>query len=299
MASAVRIIPKLDIKGPNLVKGIQYEGNRVLGLASDFAEQYYAEGADELIYQDVVASLYLRNGLTEIVQRTAQNIFIPLTVAGGIRSVEDVRKLLRAGADKVAINTAAVERPQLITEAAQVFGSQCIVSSLEVFRVGDRYQIWVDYGRCVTEHSAEEWAREVVDRGAGEILLTSINSDGMGRGYDLKLVERIAKAVAVPIVACGGAGKKEDLQAVINAGADAVAASSLFHYNYLKHFDAPTMTFHEKRLRFGEHIDSGNIEYLAEGYGGERAKTVIPSSIPDAKRFLKSAGVSIRGGSLT
>lgn len=292
--STIRIIPKLDIKGPNLVKGLQFEGNRVLGSAWGFAEAYYADGADELIFQDVVASLYLRNGLKEIVSKTAGNIFIPLTVAGGIRSVDDIREMLRAGADKVAINTAAVERPELISEAAKVFGSQCIVSSLEVFKAGDKYQVWVDYGRQVTERNAIDWAREVVDRGAGEILLTSINNDGMGRGYDLKLTELIARSVSVPVIACGGAGSKEDLKAVVDAGADAVSASSLFHYQYMKPIDAPTMTFHEKRLRMGEAIDSGNIEFLTGGYGGGRAIMVTPTSIRQAKSFLHESGIEVR-----
>jgi cyclase len=148
----------------------------------------------------------------------------------------------------------------------------------------------------VTQKTAVEWAREVVDRGAGEILLTSINRDGMGKGYDLKLVELIAKSVSVPVVACGGAGSKTDLKAVIDAGADAVSASSIFHYNYMKPVQAPTMTFHEKRLRLGDHIDSGNVEFLSRGYGGERAIMVTPTSIPEAKTFLKESGVPIRLG---
>jgi cyclase len=296
MAATIRLIPKLDIKGPNLVKGLQFEGNRVLGTAWDFAETYYQEGADELIFQDVVASLYLRNSLSEIVKKTANNIFVPLTVAGGIRSVEDMRELLRAGADKVAINTAAVENPALISDGAKVFGSQCIVASLEVFYTGGKYQVWVDYGRQVTDRDAIEWAKEVVDRGAGEILLTSINRDGMGRGYDLKLTETIARAVPVPVIACGGAGSREDLLKVVQAGADAVAASSIFHYHYLKPVDSPTMMFSERRLRMGQHIDSGNIEFLTAGYGNDREPMVNPTSIPEAKRFLRDSGVSMRLG---
>lgn len=266
----------------------------MLGSAWGFAEAYYADGADELIFQDVVASLYLRNGLKEIVSRTASNIFIPLTVAGGIRSVDDVREFLRAGADKVAINTAAVESPSLISDAAKVFGSQCIVSSLEVFRTGNNYRIWVDYGRQVTNRDAVEWAREVVDRGAGEILLTSINRDGMGKGYDLELIEKIAKVVSVPVIASGGAGGKEDLKRAVDAGADAVCASSIFHYHYMQPVQAPTMTFHERRLRMGEHIDSGNIEFLSSGYGGERAMMVQPTSIREAKNDLRERGLSVR-----
>jgi len=294
MTATVRLIPKLDIKGPNLIKGLQFEGNRVLGTAWDFAEAYYNDGADELIFQDVVASLYQRNSLVDIVRKTASNIFIPLTVAGGIRSVEDMRELLRAGADKIAINTAAVENPAIISEGAKVFGSQCIVASLEVFNTGGRYQIWVDYGRQVTARDALEWAREVVDRGAGEILLTSINQDGMGSGFDLRLVERIASLVSVPVIACGGAGNSNDLLKVIQAGADAVSASSMLHYKYMKPIKTTTMLYAEKRLRMGEQIDSGNSEFLAEGYGNDRAITVTPTSIPKAKEFLRTSGVSVR-----
>ena len=265
MSREIRVIPRLDIKGPNLIKGIQFDGHRVLGTAEQFAELYYKEGADELIYQDAVASLYRRNSLVDIVKRTAEKIFIPLTVAGGIRSVEDVRVILRAGADKVAINTAATENPNLLKEAAKEFGSQCIVSSIEAFKSNKtgKYQVWVDYGREVTTLDAIDWAKQVVDLGVGEILLTSINNEGMGTGFDLELTKEIASKVHVPVIACGGAGKAEDFCSVVNEGmADAVAAASVFHYNYATPIDKPFMSFEEARLRMGDHIDSGNIDFL-------------------------------------
>jgi len=286
----------LDIKGPNLVKGIQLEGNRVLGVAEQFSDIYYAEGADELIYQDVVASLYMRNSLLDVVQRTAKQIFIPLTVAGGIRSIDDIRALLRAGADKVAINTAAVENPKLLSEAAKVFGSQCIVASIEAYGHNGKYQVWVDYGRQVVDMDAIEWAKRVVDLGVGEILLTSIDREGTGRGYDLNLIEKVAAHVSVPVIACGGAGREEDfIKAVKQGAADAVSAASVFHYNYMKPVSAHTMTFNDARLRMGEPIDSGNIEFLKDGYGGFKDIMTDRLSIPAVKQAMRNAGIAVRG----
>ena len=293
----MRVIPRLDIKGPNLIKGIQFDGHRVLGTAEEFAETYYREGADELIYQDAVASLYRRNSLLDIVQKTAAKIFIPLTVAGGIRSIDDIRSLLRAGADKIAINTAATENPKLLYEAARIFGSQCIVSSIEAFRKDDgRYQVWVDYGREVTKLDAIEWAKQVEDLGVGEILLTAIRNEGMGKGFDLELTERISSMVSIPVIACGGAGTVDDFVSVVEDGkADAVAAASVFHYNYARpKQERKTMQFNEQRLRMGEHVDAGNIDFLNFGYGGERAITVTPAPISCAKTRMRDSGVSVR-----
>lgn len=293
---SIRVIPRLDIKGPNLIKGIQFDGYRVLGTADQFAELYYKEGADELIYQDVVASLYRRNSLVDIIRSTAEKVFIPLTVAGGIRSVEDIRKILRAGADKVAINTAAVENPKLISKGARVFGSQCIVSSIEAYKKDNgKYQVWVDYGREVTDLDAIEWARQVEDLGAGEILLTSINREGMGNGYDIELVAKVASLVSIPVIACGGAGNKGDFTNVVKEGrADAVAAASVFHYHHTIPVDKPFMSFSEARLRMGDHIDSGNIDFLNHGYGGQRAIMVEAASIKDVKSDMSEKGINVR-----
>lgn len=297
MAAVTRVISRLDIKGPNLIKGIQFDGHRVLGTAEEFAQIYYKEGADELIYQDAVASLYQRNSLLEIVRKTAEQVFIPITVAGGIRSVEDIRELLRAGADKVAINTAATQNPKLLSDAAKVFGSQCIVSSIEAFRKDNgKYQVWVDYGREVTSLDAIEWARQVEDAGVGEILLTSINNEGMGSGYDLALIEAVNSVVSVPVIACGGAGRVSDFpEAVLQSGADAVCAASVFHYYYSQAKAGRfTMQFDKKELRMGDAVDAGNIDFLNEGYGGQQAVMVEPCALSDVKQVLSQHGVSVR-----
>lgn len=297
-ANAVRIIPRLDIKGPNLIKGIQFDGHRVLGTPEVFAEIYYREGADELIFYDTVASLYQRNTLLQYIKKTAEKIFIPLTVAGGIRSIQHIREILRAGADKVAINTAAIGNPELLREAAKVFGSQCIVAGIEFHRAGSgKYEAWVDYGRQPTGMDAFDWARRVVDLGVGEILLTSIDCEGMGKGYDLEFTSKVALAVPVPVIACGGAGSKEHVLAAIQEGhADAVSAASLFHYYYAVSpgDDRPWMSFNEPRLRMGENIDSGNIDFLKYGYGEFKEIMVQPTSVPDLKQLLKNHHIRVR-----
>jgi imidazole glycerol-phosphate synthase subunit HisF len=230
--AGVRVIPRLDIKGANLVKGINLEGLRVLGKPEDFARRYSDQGADELIYVDIVASLYQRNNLAEIVERTAADIFVPLTVAGGIRTTEDIARLLRAGADKVAINTAAVARPEFLREASRMFGSQCVVLSIEAKRQGPGvWEAYTDNGRERTSRDAVAWAREGVDLGAGEVLITSVDQEGTGRGYDIELVRLIATQVAVPVIACGGAGSPADVVEVVRNGkADAVSMARILHY---------------------------------------------------------------------
>lgn len=233
----VRLIARLDIKGANLVKGIQLEGLRVLGDPQQFAESYYASGVDELIYMDIVASLYGRNSLSEFVERTARDIFVPITVGGGIRSVEDARTLLRSGADKVAINSAAIRRPQLLTEISEEFGSQCCVASIEAKRVpgtDDKWEALMEQGRERTQRDVIEWTQEAIERGAGEVLLTSIDQDGTRRGFDIALIRRIASSASVPVIASGGMGTVQHLiQAVTEAGADAVAMASVLHYQKL------------------------------------------------------------------
>ncbi len=228
---ACRVIARLDIKGPNLVKGIHLEGLRVIGDPAEHAVRYYHEGADELVYIDIVASLYERNNLTEVVARTAQEIFVPLTVGGGVRKLDDVHQLLRAGADKVAINTAAVRRPELIAEAARSFGSQCIVASIEAKRKkGGGWEAYTDNGREKTGLDAVEWAKRLVDLGAGEVLITSVDNEGTKRGFDLELTRALGPALGVPVIACGGAGSIDHLAQAFGAGADAVAIASLLHY---------------------------------------------------------------------
>lgn len=228
----VRIIPRLDIKGPNLVKGVHLEGLRVMGDPAEFAKRYYEEGADELVYMDIVASLYGRNGLLDIVERTAQEIFVPLTVGGGVRNLEDIHKLLRAGADKVAINTAATKNPAFLTEAARSFGSQCIVLSIEAKRrEPGHWEALTDNGREKTGLDAVAWAGRAAALGAGEILLTSVDQEGTAKGYDLELVAAVSSSVSVPVIACGGAGSLDDLtRAATQSKADALCLAHLLHY---------------------------------------------------------------------
>ena len=227
----VRLIARLDIKGPNLIKGVHLEGLRVIGDPQEFARHYYEQGADELIYIDIVASLYGRSKLTEIVRRAANDVFVPMTVGGGVRSLDDVRDLLRAGADKVAINTAAVRRPELVTEVSRRFGSQCMVLSIEAKQQAPgRWEVFTDCGRERSGVDAVEWAQRGVELGAGEILLTSIDREGTRKGFDLALTRAVAGAVSVPVIASGGLGEARHLVDVVEAGADAVAVADALHY---------------------------------------------------------------------
>lgn len=230
--SRVRLIARLDIKGPNLIKGIHLEGLRVIGDPRIFARQYYEQGADEIIYMDVVASLYGRNSLHDIVRRTAHDVFVPLTVGGGIRTIEDVRELLRAGADKIAINTAAIKRPQLIREISRVFGSQCLVLSVEAKRTGiNAWEAYTDNGREKTGLSVLDWIRKGVEMGAGEIMITSVDQEGTSKGFDTQLVRAVSDTVSVPVIASGGMGSIGHLVSVAKDGhADAVAIATILHY---------------------------------------------------------------------
>jgi cyclase len=230
--SNVRLIARLDIKGSNLIKGIHLEGLRVIGSPAEHALRYYQQGADELIYMDCVASLYGRNNLEEIVTSTANNIFVPITVGGGIRSVDDVTRMLRAGADKVAVNTAAVANPKLISDIARRFGSQCMVLSIEAKQLSqDRWEVFTDNGRERTGLDVIDWVKHGVGLGAGEVLLTSVDREGTRKGFDLALVRAVATEVSVPVIASGGMGSPEDLVDVVAFGkADAVAMADILHY---------------------------------------------------------------------
>ena len=227
-----RLIARLDIKGPNLIKGIHLEGLRVIGQPNEYAKRYYEQGADELIYIDCVASLYGRNSLGDIVQSAAQDVFIPMTVGGGIRSIDDVVHILRCGADKVAINTAAVANPSLITDIARRFGSQCMVLSIEAKRVGpERWEAYTDNGREDTGLDVIEWVKYGVALGAGEVLLTSVDQEGTRKGFDVALVRAVTGEVSVPIIASGGMGTPDHMVEVVETGgADAVAMADMLHY---------------------------------------------------------------------
>ncbi len=232
----IRLIARLDIKGTNLIKSVQLEGLRVMGAPNDFAKDYYLQGADELIFMDSVASLYGRNHLEVILREAVRDIFVPITVGGGIRSVDDAMKILRAGADKVAVNTAAVRNPKLIGDIAHHFGRQCMVLSIEAKSVGqDRWEVYTDNGRERTGIDVIAWVKQAVDAGAGEILLTSIDREGTRKGFDVSLVKAVSSIVSVPVIASGGMGVPEDLLAVVNeGGADAVAVADILHYKRAK-----------------------------------------------------------------
>ena len=228
----IRLIARLDIKGPNLIKGIHLEGLRVIGSPGEHALRYYLQGVDELIYMDCVASLYGRNHLGEIVSAAAKDIFVPMTVGGGIRTVDDATQILRAGADKVSVNTAAVANPQLITEIARRFGRQCMVLSIEAKQVGpDHWEVYTDNGRERTGLDVIEWVKRGVEMGAGEVMLTSVDREGTRKGFDVALVKAVTALISVPVIASGGMGKPEDvLEVVREGGADAVAMADILHY---------------------------------------------------------------------
>lgn len=279
---SIRLIPKLDIKGPNLVKGIHLEGLRVLGKPEDFAKYYYETGADELIYMDVVASLYNRNSLHDIIEKTSHGIFIPLTVGGGLRTIEDIRDVLRVGADKVSLNTAAIKNPEIIREASRKFGSSTILISIEAVRQADgKYLAYTDNGREYTGVEVMSWARRVEELGAGEIMITSIDMEGTGLGYDVELTKMISEAVSIPVIANGGAGNSRHIENVISDGkADAVAIASVLHYEFIRKI----------RVEIDEGSE-GNIEFLKSG---KIFSKIEPENIPQIKAYLQDFGITCR-----
>lgn len=283
----IRLIARLDIKGPNLVKGVHLEGLRVLGKPGRFASHYYEAGVDELIFQDVVASLYERNSLKEIIRETASQTFVPLCVGGGLRSLDDIRDVLRAGADKVAINTGVVRDPEFIRRASRRFGSSTIVVAVEAIRQPEgRWEAFTDNGRERTGLDAVAWAQRAADLGAGEILLMSVDQEGTGRGFDVDLVRAVSQRVGIPVIALGGAGRVEHLPEAVRAGADAVACASLFHYAVLPSLD-----------HSDDEFDPGiNLTAMR---GARTFGAVVPASVPEAREALAAAGVRVRTGVAT
>ena len=230
----IRLIARLDVKAPNLVKGIQLEGLRKLGNPNEHALGYYQQGIDEIYYEDIVASLYERNSLFDIVEKTTQDVFVPVTVGGGLRNIDDVTSVLRMGADKVAINTAAIKNPQIITDIAQRFGSQCMVLSIQAKSQQASWEAYYDNGREHSGLDAIEWARKGEKLGAGEIILTSVDREGTGTGFDTELLAAVTSTVDIPVIASGGMGNLGHLKDVVStASVDAVAMAHVLHYKVL------------------------------------------------------------------
>jgi cyclase len=231
---AKRIIPCLDVKDGITVKGIKFVDLQDVGEPPQMAAEYERQGADEIVFLDISASAEGRKTLMDVVERTAERLFVPLTVGGGIRSKEDMRTALNAGADKVSVNTVAVQRPEVISECAQDFGSQCVVVAIDAKREGTSWKVYTHGGRRRTEVDAVEWAGRVQDLGAGEILLTSMDADGTKDGYDIPLTSRVAEAVDIPVIASGGCGNASHIYEVLSqTKAEAALAASIFHYNEL------------------------------------------------------------------
>ena len=231
---AKRIIPCLDVKNGRVVKGVSFVGLRDAGDPVECAAAYDKQGADELVLLDIMASHEERSTMLDIVSRVADTVFIPFTVGGGITSTEDFKELLRAGADKISVNSAAVRNPDLINDAAYKFGSQCVVCAIDAKKNGSSWEVYLNGGRIPTGIDAIQWAKEAYKRGAGEILLTSMDQDGQKTGYDIELTRAVSENVGIPVIASGGAGKAEHFLDVLTQGkADAVLAASLFHFNEL------------------------------------------------------------------
>jgi len=229
--TAKRVIARLDIKGNRLIKGVHLEGWRFLGDPNEFCYHYYMEGIDEIIYVDAVASLYNRGSIKEIIRKTTYNVFVPITVGGGIRTLDDATEILRSGADKVAVNSAAIKRPELISEIANRFGKQCMVLSIQAKLRDGKWVAAFDSAREYTNMDVVEWAQRATELGAGEILLTSVDQEGTQKGFETALIKKVTEAVTIPVIACGGFGKTSDFTAAVHAGADAVAVAHALHYN--------------------------------------------------------------------
>ncbi len=287
---AVRIIPRIDVKNENLVKGIQMEGIRILGKPEWFARIYYEAGADEIIFYDVVASLYGRNSMSAIIENTANSVFIPITVTGGIRTIDDIRNILKVGADKVAINTAAVENPAFLKEAVMEFGSQCIIASIEASETSkDFYEVLTNCGRERTGKNAIDWISEVQDLGVGEILLTSVEREGTGKGFDKKLIKKAMEMINIPVLVAGGAGSKEDVAEIIDISSpDGVVIASIFHYDIIQN----SRNYAEISNSFGPDI---NIDFILNKelntFYKNNLKTV---SLMELKKYLSDCNISCR-----
>jgi len=269
----LRIIPKLDIKNNNLVKGVNLEGLRVLGDPRAFAESYYTDDADEIIYHDVVASLYQRNNLSDLIKRTSENIFLPMLVGGGITAVEQIEQILHSGADRIFLNTAALNNAKIINNIVKKYGSSTLVVSIEVVKSEDKYFCRKDFGREEADKELFDWISEVEHRGAGEIIITSIDSDGTGLGFDLNLAEKISKKTNLPFILNGGISTIDQIDQLLNASKPSgLAIGSALHYSYIdKNF------INQNRLDGNINFLNKNINY--KNFGKLKIKTI--------KKYLK------------
>ena len=274
----IRIIPFLDIKNGLLIKGINLEGLRVLGKASNFSNHYYKSGADEICYIDNVATLYGTNNLSKFISETANNIFIPLSVGGGIKTLEDIKKMLSAGADRVCINSAAIDDINLLKQASRIFGSANITIIIQSIKVNKKYYISKSSGRDLIKINSIDWAQKVQDYGAGEIILTSVNNEGLKKGFDIDLTNKVTEKVNIPVIAHGGAGSLEDIYKVIkHTNISGVGLASILHYEALNYFP---------KLK----PKVGNINFLQNFNKVKKKKNLIS----EIKNYLKSKKVKVR-----
>jgi cyclase len=275
----LRIIPRLDIKGPNLVKGIKLEGLRVLGNPELFAEKYYQDSADEFFFQDIVASLYERNNLSHIVELVAKKVFVPLTVGGGIRSLHDIETVLRSGADKVSINTAAIKTKSLISDASQTFGSSTICIAVECIKINNEWVASYDNGREVSPQKVAPWIQELQDLGAGEIIITNVDREGTSKGVDRDLLELVTHNISIPLIYHGGINTINDIKYCYDAGCDGVAIASILHYNICKSL-------------ISNKSSEGNYKFIDDNL--EIPSLVQIDTISQIKSKLSDAGVQTR-----
>ncbi|MGB0719371.1 MAG: imidazole glycerol phosphate synthase subunit HisF [Bdellovibrionales bacterium] len=276
-----RLIARLDIKGQNLCKGIHLEGLRYLGHVHEFASYYYQNNVDELLYMDAVASLYARNSLHDIVQKTAENIFVPLTVGGGLRSLKDIESILHAGADKVAINTEAVKNHDFVRQAVEAFGASTIAISIvaKKSKKDDRYTCYINNGRDDTKIDVIEWIKQVNDMGAGEIVLTSIDQEGTGKGFDLDLIKQAEKLVDMPLVISGGAGTIDHVIEAAQHNIDGIALASMLHYEAVETMDS------------SKDIDISSFKIIGDK---TKSRAFEPHTIPQIKAALQNHKIDCR-----
>jgi len=275
-----RIIARLDIKNNFLVKGMHLEGLRILGYPEFFAKKYFEENIDEIIFQDVVASLYKRNQLSLLTNKISKNVFVPITVGGGIRNINDIKEVLVNGADRVSINTAAISDKKFIKESVKLFGSSTIIITIEALKIGENYKVFTDSGRTETNIDIFEWIKEVQDIGVGEIILTSINKEGTGKGFDIELYEKASKICKISLLAHGGTRKYEDVHNLfVNTEVNGAIIASSFHFNYYKEL-----------LKKKEISLKGSTSFLVN----KNFNNMFFFGIGDLKKYLKSKNISIR-----